>query len=36
MQWRDMLVPTDTVLERICPGMSVLLSTGAAEPRTLV
>jgi acyl-CoA hydrolase/GNAT superfamily N-acetyltransferase len=36
MQWRDMLVSTDTVLERIRPGMSVLLSTGAAEPRTLV
>jgi acyl-CoA hydrolase/GNAT superfamily N-acetyltransferase len=31
-----MLVPADVVLERICPGMSVFLSTGAAEPRTLV
>jgi acyl-CoA hydrolase/RimJ/RimL family protein N-acetyltransferase len=31
-----MLVPADAVLERIRPGMSVYLSTGAAEPRTLV
>ncbi len=31
-----MLVSAETVLERIRPGMSVFLSTGAAEPRTLV
>ncbi len=31
-----MRVPVDAVFERMRPGMSVLLSTGAAEPRTLV
>ncbi len=31
-----MLVPADAVFEWIRPGMSVFLSTGAAEPRTLV
>jgi acyl-CoA hydrolase/RimJ/RimL family protein N-acetyltransferase len=36
MGWKDRLVPPDAVLERIRPGMSVFLSTGAAEPRTLV
>ena len=36
MDWRKMLVSADAVLERIRPGMSVFLSTGAAEPRTLV
>ena len=36
MDWRNMLIPADAVLERIRPGMSVFLSTGAAEPRTLV
>ncbi|MFO7716551.1 GNAT family N-acetyltransferase [Desulfosarcina sp.] len=36
MGWKEMLVPADAVLERIRPGMSVFLSTGAAEPRTLV
>ncbi|MCB2149267.1 MAG: GNAT family N-acetyltransferase [Deltaproteobacteria bacterium] len=36
MGWREMLVPADAVFERIRPGMSVFLSTGAAEPRTLV
>jgi acyl-CoA hydrolase/GNAT superfamily N-acetyltransferase len=36
MDWKNMLVSADAVLERIRPGMSVLLSTGAAEPRTLV
>jgi len=36
MEWRKMLVSADDVLERIRPGMSVFLSTGAAEPRTLV
>ncbi len=36
MNWYKMLVPADAVLERIRPGMSVFLSTGTAEPRTLV
>jgi len=36
MGWRELLVPADTVFERMRPGMSVFLSTGAAEPRTLV
>jgi len=36
MEWRKMLVSADAVLERLRPGMSVFLSTGAAEPRTLV
>ena len=36
MGWKEMLVPADAVFERIRPGMSVFLSTGAAEPRTLV
>jgi len=36
MEWRKMLVSPDDVLEEIRPGMSVFLSTGAAEPRTLV
>lgn len=36
MDWKDKLVSAKTVLGRIRPGMSVFLSTGAAEPRTLV
>jgi acyl-CoA hydrolase len=36
MEWRKMLVSADDVLAQIRPGMSVFLSTGAAEPRTLV
>jgi acyl-CoA hydrolase/GNAT superfamily N-acetyltransferase len=36
MQWKGKLVSADTVIERIRPGMRVFLSTGAAEPRTLV
>jgi acyl-CoA hydrolase/GNAT superfamily N-acetyltransferase len=36
MEWEKLRVPADAVLERIRPGMSVFLSTGAAEPRTLV
>ncbi|MFY9943354.1 MAG: GNAT family N-acetyltransferase, partial [Desulfobacterales bacterium] len=35
-RWRDRIVPPETVLERIEPGMSIFLSTGVAEPRTLV
>ncbi len=34
--WRDKLVDPDKALERIEPGMSIFLSTGAAEPRTFV
>ncbi len=36
MGWRTLMVSGDAVLERIRPGMSLFLSTGAAEPRTLV
>lgn len=36
MEWRKKLVTADTALSRIRPGMSVFLSTAAAEPRTLV
>ena len=36
MEWRKLLASADAVLERIRPGMSLFLSTGAAEPRTLV
>jgi len=36
MEWKKTLVSVDTVLKRLRPGMRVFLSTGAAEPRTLV
>lgn len=36
MQWEKRLFSADAVLDRIRPGMSLFLSTGAAEPRTLV
>jgi acyl-CoA hydrolase/RimJ/RimL family protein N-acetyltransferase len=36
MEWEKKMVPAETVFERMRPGMSVFLSTGAAEPRTLV
>ena len=36
MQWKEKRVSADRVIERIRPGMRVFLSTGAAEPRTLV
>src|SRR5210317_1271246 len=36
MGWRELLVSADAVFEQVRPGMSVFLSTGAAEPRTLV
>ncbi len=36
MDWRNRLTSPNAVLERLRPGMSVFLSTGAAEPRTLV
>ncbi len=36
MGWRDKIVPPDEVMERIEPGMKILLATGSSEPRTLV
>jgi acyl-CoA hydrolase/GNAT superfamily N-acetyltransferase len=36
MEWRNKLVPVDVVLDRIRPGMSIFITTGTAEPRTLV
>jgi acyl-CoA hydrolase/GNAT superfamily N-acetyltransferase len=36
MDWRQKVVSPNAVFERMRPGMSVFLSTGAAEPRTLV
>ena len=36
MPWKDRLVPPERVLDCLKPGMSVFLSTGAAEPRALV
>jgi acyl-CoA hydrolase/GNAT superfamily N-acetyltransferase len=34
--WREKVVSPETVVEKIEPGMSIFLSTGVAEPRTLV
>jgi len=34
--WRKSIVPPETILSKIAPGMSIFLGTGAAEPRTLV
>ncbi len=34
--WKQKLVTPDRVLEKIEPGMSIFLSTGLAEPRTIV
>jgi acyl-CoA hydrolase/GNAT superfamily N-acetyltransferase len=36
MEWREKRVTPAAVFERMRPGMSVFLSTGMAEPRTLV
>ena len=36
VDWEDKIVDPDQVLDRIQPGMSILLTTGVAEPRTLV
>ena len=36
IDWRSRVVAPEAVLERIEPGMSIFLGTGAAEPRTLV
>jgi acyl-CoA hydrolase/GNAT superfamily N-acetyltransferase len=35
-EWKNMVIAPDEVLDRIEPGMSIFLGTGAAEPRTLV
>lgn len=35
-KWKDRIVSPETVIEKIKPGMSIFLGTGAAEPRTLV
>lgn len=34
--WKDKLVSPEKVLDKIEPGMSIFVGTGAAEPRTLV
>lgn len=34
--WKDKIVPPETVLSQIKPGMSIFLGTGVAEPRTLI
>ncbi len=34
--WEQRVVSPESVLERLRPGMSIFLGTGAAEPRTLV
>ncbi|MFH2100091.1 MAG: GNAT family N-acetyltransferase, partial [Pseudomonadota bacterium] len=35
-KWRERVVPVSEAISRIKPGMSIFLSTGVAEPRTLV
>ena len=34
--WENITVPVETVLSKIEPGMTIFLSSGVAEPRTLV
>src|SRR4030042_4258343 len=34
--WKDKIVRPEKALEKIEPGMSIFVGTGAAEPRTLV
>jgi acyl-CoA hydrolase/GNAT superfamily N-acetyltransferase len=34
--WQDKIITPEKVLEKIEPGMSIFVGTGAAEPRTLV
>ena len=36
MTWKQKIVAPDVVLKKIRPGMSIFLSTGMSEPRTLV
>lgn len=35
-RWTDLCVPASQALKRITPGMSIFLSSGPAEPRTLI
>ncbi len=35
-KWRDGVVPVSEAISRVKPGMRIFLSTGVAEPRTLV
>ncbi|MDY6791238.1 MAG: GNAT family N-acetyltransferase [Thermodesulfobacteriota bacterium] len=35
-KWEDRIVSSERVIEKIRPGMSIFVGTGAAEPRTLV
>ncbi|MDD2670839.1 MAG: GNAT family N-acetyltransferase [Syntrophales bacterium] len=35
-EWENRIAPPEAALEKIDPGMSIFLSTGMAEPRTLV
>jgi len=34
--WQSAVVPPETVIEKIRPGMSIFLSTAVAEPRTMI
>ena len=34
--WKSLVVSPEVVLKKIKPGMSIFLSTGVAEPRTMV
>lgn len=35
-EWESKVIPTEQILEKIKPGMSIFIGTGPAEPRTLV
>jgi len=35
-EWKSRLVPPESVIQKIRPGMAIFLSTGVAEPRTMV
>ncbi len=34
--WESLVVPPESVIEKIKPGMSIFLGTAVAEPRTMV
>jgi acyl-CoA hydrolase/GNAT superfamily N-acetyltransferase len=36
LNWESLVVHPETVLKKIRPGMSIFLSTGVAEPRTMI
>ena len=36
MEWEKNITPPEKVLNKIRPGMSIFIGTGASEPRTLV